>query len=102
MVVDAALIVAFGLLQAADGIVTYLGLKSTTIVEANPIANCCFELLGTGCGIALLKLVALAFVVFLFLERHKMKSRWISAGLVGGVLFSSWVLLHNVALVMSD
>lgn len=96
------LIIVFGLLQAADGIVTYIGLKSITIVEANPFANCCFDLLGTGFSIALIKLVALMFVVFLFFERRKMKNRWITGTLTMGVVFSSWVLLHNVALIVGD
>lgn len=98
----ALLVVLFGLLQAADGIVTYIGLQSVAIAEANPFASCCFELLGTGVAITLIKLVALIFIIFLFLERRKLNNRWITGTLTSGVLFSSWVLLHNLALILSD
>lgn len=99
---DALLIVLFGLLQFADGIVTYLGLRSPRIEEANPFANLCFEVFGEACSITLLKLVGLSFVLFLFLERHKMKTRWIRCSLLSGVLFSSWALLHNLVLVVGE
>lgn len=97
---DALLIVLFGLLQCADGIVTYLGLRGAGLEEANPVANLCFEILGEGSSITLLKLLALSFVIFLFLERRKMKSRWITGTLASGVLFSSWAFLHNITLVL--
>jgi len=102
IIVDAFLIVLFGLLQFADGVVTFLGLQTPHIEEANPLANLCFQLLGQACSITVIKLLGLGFILFLFLERRKMNSRWITTTLASGVAFSTWALLHNVALLISD
>lgn len=95
----AILIILFGLLQVADGIVTYLGLSFTSVEEVNPILNLCAELIGLGYSIVLIKAVGLTFIAFLFLDRHKMKSRWIKATLTSAVAFYSWVVTNNVILV---
>ncbi|MGX2040876.1 DUF5658 family protein [Methylocaldum sp. MU1018] len=96
----ALLIIVFGLLQVADGVVTYLGLNSFGLEEVNPVLNACAELMGLGYSIALIKMAGLAFIALLFLERHKMKSRWIKATLTSAVAFYSWVVTNNVLLVM--
>lgn len=95
----ALLIVLFGLLQVADGIVTYVGLRFCGVDEANPVLNYCAALIGLEYALPLLKLGGLAFVVFLFMDRHKMKSRWITATLASSVTFYSWVVTQNVLLV---
>ncbi len=97
---DALLIVLFGLLQVADGIVTYLGLSSKGVDEVNPVLNFFVGLLGLGGSITLLKLAGLAFITFLFFDRHKMKSRWITATLASAVTFYIWVVSSNVILVV--
>jgi hypothetical protein len=98
--VNAFFIVLFGLLQIADGIVTFFGLKSAEVDEVNPVLNFFVELLGLGYSITLLKLAGLAFIVFLFFDRHKMKSRWITTTLGLAVTFYSWVVSSNVILVV--
>ncbi len=97
---DALLIVLFGLLQVADGVVTYIGLNSSGVDEVNPVLNFVVGLLGLGCSITLIKLSGLAFIAFLFFDRHKMRSRWITATLVSAVTFYSWVVSNNVILVV--
>jgi uncharacterized membrane protein len=96
----ALLIVLFGLLHVADGVVTYFGLHFTDVDEVNPVLNFFIGLLGLGCSITLLKLAILAVVAFLFFERHKMKSRWITATLASAVTFYGWVVSSNVLLVV--
>ena len=93
------LIVFFGLLQIADGVVTYLGLSFANVDEVNPVLGLFMGTFGLGGSITLLKLVGLAFVAFLFFDRHKMKSRWITAALGVSVGFYSWVVSGNVMLV---
>ncbi|MFM8333417.1 MAG: DUF5658 family protein [Candidatus Methylumidiphilus sp.] len=94
------LIVFFALLQVADGVVTYLGLGLfANVDEVNPILGLFAGRLGLAGAITLLKLVGLAFVAFLFFDRHKMKSRWITASLASAVGFYSWVVSNNVLLV---
>lgn len=96
------LIVFFALLQVADGIVTYLGLGLfDNVDEVNPILNFFVSGLGLGGAITLLKLLGLAFAAFLFFDRHKMKSRWITASLASAVTFYSWVVSNNMLLVAS-
>lgn len=94
------LIVLFGLLQVADGVVTYLGLGSAHLDEANPALDFFAKRLGLGGSITLFKLAGLAFITFLFFDRHKMKSRWITATLASAVSFYSWVVSSNTALVV--
>jgi uncharacterized membrane protein len=98
--VDALLIILLGLLHVADGIVTYFGLSFFGLQEVNPLLNYCADLVGLGCSITVLKLAELAVVVFLFLDRNKMRSRWITATLGSAVLFYGWVVTNNVTLVL--
>jgi hypothetical protein len=97
---DALLIILFGLLQVADGIVTYLGLRFLDLREANPVLNYCADSMGLGCSIALLKLAELGFAGFLFAARRKMKSRWITATLASAVVFYGWAVTNNLHLVV--
>lgn len=92
-------IILFGLLQIADGIVTFFGLKTAEVDEVNPVLNYMAEVFGLGYSIALIKLAGLAFIVFLFVDRRKMKSRWITTSLGLAVSFYSWVVSSNVILV---
>jgi len=94
-------IVLFGLLQIADGIVTFFGLKLAGVDEVNPILNFFAGFLGLGFSITLIKLAGLAFIAFLFFDRHKMKSRWITTSLGLAVTFYSWVVSSNMMLVVS-
>ncbi len=99
--VTAALIALFGLLQITDGVVTYLGLGSFGLAEANPLLLTVAGFLGLGGAIAAVKLCGLAFITFLFFDRHKMGSRWITASLVSADTFYSWVVANNVSLVLA-
>lgn len=90
----------FGLLQVADGIVTFFGLNFAEVDEVNPVLNFFAGWVGLGFSITLLKLAGLAFIAFLFYDRHKMKSRWITASLGLSVSFYSWVVSNNVILVV--
>jgi len=94
------LIVVFGLLQVADGVVTYLGLSLSGLEEVNPVLNFCAELMGVGCSIVLIKMAGLAFITLLFVDRHKVENRWITATLTMAVAFYSWVVTNNVMLVI--
>lgn len=96
------LIVLFGLLQVADGAVTYLGLSFANLDEANPALAPFVSFLGLGGSITLFKLVGLAFVLFLFLDRHRMKNPWITATLASSVSFYSWVVSNNASLVINS
>lgn len=97
---NAFFIIVFGLLQIADGVVTFFGLKSADVDEVNPVLNFFAEQVGLGLSITLLKLAGLAFIVFLFFDRRKMKSRWITTALGLAVTFYSWVVSSNVILVV--
>lgn len=94
------LIVLLGFLQIADGTLTYLGLSFANADEVNPLLNFCSGLFGLGYSITLLKLGTLAAITFLFLERHKMKSRWIMATLASVDTYYAWIVVSNVILVM--
>jgi hypothetical protein len=96
---NAVFIVTFGLLQIADGIVTFFGLSFASVDEVNPLLNVFVKLIGLGYSITLIKLAGLSFIGFLFYDRHKMKSRWITATLGASVSFYSWVVGSNVILV---
>ena len=98
--VDALLIILFGLLHVADGIVTYFGLSFFDLEEANPVLNYCADSFGLGCSITVLKMMELSFIAFLFASRRKMKSPWITATLASAVVFYSWVVTNNVMLVV--
>lgn len=97
---DAVLIILFGLLHVADGVVTYFGLTSFGLVEVNPVLNYCADSFGLGCSITVLKIAELSFIAFLFAGRRNMKSRWITATLGSAVMFYSWVVTNNVMLVI--
>lgn len=94
------LIVLFGLLHIADGVVTYLGLSFTQVDEVNPILNYVAGFLGLGFSITLLKLAILAVITFIFFDRHTIKSRWGTATLAWADTFYSWVVTNNCTLVM--
>jgi len=93
------LIVLFGLLQTADGIVTYLGLRFASVDEVNPVLNFFAGEFGLGLSITVLKLVCLGVVAFLFFGRHKIKSRWSTTTLACAVTFYCWVVSNNLLLV---
>ena len=97
---NAFFIVLFGLLQIADGIVTFFGLKFAAVDEVNPVLDVFVGLLGLGYSITLIKLMGLAFIAFLFFDRRKMKSRWITTSLGLAVSFYSYVVGNNLLLVV--
>lgn len=96
----ALLIVLLGLLHVADGIVTYFGLSFFGLEEVNPILNYCADAVGLGYSITLFKLAELGIVTFLFFDRKKMHSPWITATLASVVVFYGWVVTNNVTLVL--
>jgi len=96
----AVLIVLFGLLNIADGVVTYFGLSLFGLEEVNPMLNYCADSLGLGCSITVLKLAILCFIAFLFDNRRRMKSPWIAATLSSAVVFYGWVVANNLMLVI--
>lgn len=97
---DALLILLFGLLHIADGVVTYLGLKFFGLEEVNPVLILSAKAIGLGNSITLFKMGELGLVAFLFFDRHKMRSRWITATLASAVVFYGWVVTNNVSLVV--
>lgn len=98
---NAILIILFGLLHVADGIITYLGLSFDVVDEVNPVLNFFAESMGLGFSISALKLLCLSVLMYMFYDRHRMKSRWITASLASAVTFYSWVVSSNVFLVVS-
>lgn len=94
------MIVLFGLLHVADGMVTYIGLSFTEVVEVNPVLNYFAGFLGLGLAISSLKLAILVFIAFIFFDRHTIKSRWGTAILAWADTFYSWVVTNNCILVM--
>lgn len=98
---NSLLIILFGLLHIADGVITYLGLSFDVVDEANPVLNFFAEQVGLGFSITTLKLACLSVLIYLFYGRHKMKSRWITATLASAVTFYSWVVSNNIFLVVT-
>lgn len=98
---NSLLIILFGLLHVADGVITYLGLSFDVVDEANPILNFFAEQVGLGLSITALKLACLSVLVYLFYGRRKMKSRWITTTLASAVTFYSWVVSNNIFLVVT-
>ena len=98
--VNTLMIVLFGLLHVADGVVTYLGLSFAKVDEANPILNYFAGQLGLGVAIALLKLSIIIVITLIFFDRHSIKSRWGTATLAWADTFYSWVVTNNFILVM--
>lgn len=97
--VNSLLIMLFGLLHTADGIVTYVGLKFTDVDEVNPVLNFFSALMGLGFSIFLLKLICLSVIAYLFFTRRKITSCWSTATLASAVIFYCWVVSNNVVLV---
>jgi len=98
---NAFFIIIFGLLQVADGVVTFFGLQFARVDEVNPLLNVFVGLIGLAYSITLIKLIGLAFIAFLFYDRRKLKSRWITATLGLSVSFYGWVVGSNVILVVA-
>lgn len=96
----AALIVLLGLLHVADGLVTYVGLSFRGLEEVNPILNFCADHIGLASSITLFKFGELVIVAFLFADRKKMRSPWVTATLGSVVAFYGWVVTNNVTLVL--
>ncbi|MDD4914084.1 MAG: DUF5658 family protein [Methylococcales bacterium] len=94
------MIVLFGLLHIADGIVTYLGLMLSEVVEVNPLVNYFIELLGLGFSIILLKLACLLVIATLYVRRRRMTSIWSTTTLACATSFYFWVVNNNVGLLL--
>lgn len=101
-VVNALLIVFFGLLHIADGVITYLGLSFAPVDEVNPVLNYVAGLCGLGLAIASLKLAILLVIAGIFFGRHTIKSRWGTATLASADTFYGWVVTNNVILVVAS
>jgi hypothetical protein len=99
--VNNILIILFALLHVADGLITYIGLRFTSVEEVNPILTYFVHLLGLGCSITLLKLGILAVIGFLYIDRYKMHNGWGTFVLASAVSFYFWVVSNNVFLVVS-
>ena len=98
---NTCMIVLFGLLHVADGVVTYLGLSFSDVDEANPILNYVAGQYGLGLAIMLVKLTVLLVLALVYFDRHSIKSRWGTAALAWADTFYSWVVASNFILVMS-
>lgn len=97
---NTTLILLFGLLHTADGIVTYFGLKFNYAAEANPILLFFAGTMGLGLAIFALKLLCVEFIAWLFLDRRKIGSCWGTATLFSADAFYSWVVSNNILLVV--
>jgi len=100
LIVNSALILLFGGLHIADGIITYLGLTFAELAEVNPLLNYFTGLLGLGGSITLLKLLILGVIAAIFIDRRTIKSRWGSATLALAVMFYCGVVINNVMLIV--
>jgi uncharacterized membrane protein len=98
--VNALMIVLFGLLNVADGVVTYLGLSVADVIEVNPILNYFAGLLGLGVAIVLLKLAILIIIAYIFFDRHSIQSRLGTVTLASADTFYGWVVFSNSILFM--
>jgi hypothetical protein len=96
------MIVLFGFLHVADGLVTYLGLSFTNVDEANPILNYFAGQVGLGMAITLLKLTIMVVIAFVYFDRQSIKSRWGTAALAWADTFYSCVVTNNLILVMGS
>lgn len=99
-VLNALLILFFGLLHIADGLVTYLGLSFAAVDEVNPVLNYFAGLWGLGLAITLLKLAILFVITYIFIGRHTIKNRLGTATLAWADTFYSWVVTNNFVLVL--
>ena len=98
--VNTLLIILFGLLHIADGIVTYFGLMFAGVDEVNPVVNYFIGVLGLGYSIFLLKLVCLLVIATLYIKRRNIKSLWCTTTLACAASFYIWVVNNNVNLLM--
>ncbi len=96
---NTSLILLFGLLHTADGIVTYLGLKFDYADEANPVLLFFAGTMGLGLAIFLLKLLCLEFIAVLYFARRNMRGCLGTATLLSADAFYSWVVSNNIILV---
>jgi hypothetical protein len=99
-VLNTSLILLFGLLHTADGIVTYFGLKFNYATEANPILVFFAGTMGLGLAIFALKLLCVEFIAWLFIDRRRIGSCWGTATLFSADAFYSWVVSNNILLVV--
>lgn len=99
-VANSALILSFGGLHVADGIVTYLGLTFAELAEVNPVLNYFSGLLGLGVSISLLKLVILGLIAAVFMVRRTIRGHWGTATLALAVVFYCGVVAGNLLLVV--
>lgn len=100
LAINSALILSFGGLHVADGIVTYLGLTFAELAEVNPVLNYFSGLLGLGVSISLLKLVILGVIAAVFMARRTIRGHWGTATLAMAVMFYCGVVANNVLLVV--
>jgi len=98
---NTSLILLFALLHAADGIVTYFGLKFNYAEEVNPVLLFFASTMGLGLSIFALKLLCMEFIAVVFFARRNIGSCWGTATLFSADAFYSWVVSNNVLLVVS-
>ncbi len=96
------MILLFGLLHVADGVVTYLGLSFTSVDEVNPLLNYVAGQMGLGSAIFSLKLVILLVITSIFFDRHSIKGRLGTVTLFSADTFYGWVVTNNCLLVISS
>jgi len=98
--IQVGLILLFGLLNIADGILTYLGLRYCEVAEANPILDVFSNTIGLGYSIMLIKSMVLASLLMLFLSRNTVNRCGSSLMLVAGNVLYFWVVGNNANLVL--
>ena len=98
--INAFLLILFGLLHIADGIITYLALLYADTAEINPLLNTVADSIGLGHAILLLKFVCLAVIAYLYFERRKMKNLSGTMALICANCFYLWVVINNTMLLM--
>lgn len=99
--INTSLILLFGLLHTADGIVTYFGLKFNYADEVNPVLLFFAGTMGLGLAIFALKLLCVEFIALLYFARRNIRSCWGTATLFSADAFYSWVVSNNILLVVS-
>lgn len=99
--INTSLILLFALLHAADGIVTYFGLKFNYAEEVNPVLLFFASTMGLGLAIFALKLLCMEFIAVVFFARRNIGSCWGTATLFSADAFYSWVVSNNILLVVS-
>ncbi|MCQ8103686.1 DUF5658 family protein [Methylomonas sp. SURF-2] len=97
---NTSLILLFALLHAADGIITYFGLKFNYAAEANPVLLFFASTMGLGLSIFALKLLCMEFIAVVYFARRNIGSCWGTATLFSADAFYSWVVSNNVLLVL--